>query len=103
MRFASIAEVKNRLSVYLAQARKKGEPIVVTHHGKPYALIQPISERDLEQPPTPAKRATAVIRRLEAAGVLRPASRTSLMPPWAPRRIRGAPLSATVSAERSSA
>lgn len=48
MRFASVAEVKNQLSLYLARARKKGEPIVVTHHGKPYALIQPISERDLE-------------------------------------------------------
>jgi len=48
MRFASVAEVRNQLSVYLARARKKGEPIVVTRHGEPYALIQPISERDLE-------------------------------------------------------
>ncbi len=48
MRFASVAEVKNQLSWYLAQSRKRKEPIVVTHHGKPYALIQPISERDLE-------------------------------------------------------
>lgn len=49
MRFASVAEVKNQLSAYLAQARKEKRPIVVTHHGKPYALIQPISERDLEE------------------------------------------------------
>ncbi len=49
MRFASVAEVKNQLSVFLAQAQKRKEPIVVTHHGKPYALIQPISERDLER------------------------------------------------------
>jgi prevent-host-death family protein len=48
VRFASVADLKNGLSVYLARARKKKEPIVVTHHGKPYALIQPISERDLE-------------------------------------------------------
>ena len=48
MRFASVADLKDRLSVYLATAKKKNEPIVVTHHGKPYALIQPISERDLE-------------------------------------------------------
>ncbi len=48
MKFVSVAEVKNRLTVYLAQARKKKEPIIVTHHGKPYALIQPISEEDLE-------------------------------------------------------
>ena len=39
MRFASIAEVKNQLSQYLAQAKKNSEPIVVTHHGRPYALI----------------------------------------------------------------
>ena len=48
MKFVSVAEVKNRLTVYLAQARKKREPIIVTHHGKPYALIQPISDKDLE-------------------------------------------------------
>ncbi len=49
MRFASVAEVKNGLSEYLARARKTNEPVVVTHHGKPYALIQPISEEDLEE------------------------------------------------------
>lgn len=48
MRFASVADVKNQLSKYLARAKKRNEPIIVTHHGKPYALIQPISERDLE-------------------------------------------------------
>ena len=49
MRFASVAEVKNGLSAYLARARKRNEPIVVTHHGKPYALIQPLAEGDLEE------------------------------------------------------
>ena len=49
MRFASVAEVKNQLSEYLARSRKRKEPIVVTHHGKPYALIQPLSEGDLEE------------------------------------------------------
>jgi len=49
MRFASVAEVKNQLSRYLTRARKNGEPIVVTHHGKPYALIQPLTEADLEE------------------------------------------------------
>ncbi len=49
MRFASVAEVKDRLSEYLARARKTREPIVVTHHGKPYALIQPLEEADLEE------------------------------------------------------
>lgn len=49
MRFASVAEVRNRFSTYLARARRAKEPIIVTHHGRPYALIQPISERDLEE------------------------------------------------------
>jgi len=48
MRFASVAEIKDGLSEYLARARKKNEPIVVTHHGKPYALIQPLYQADLE-------------------------------------------------------
>jgi prevent-host-death family protein len=48
MRFVSVAEVKDQLSAYLARARKKRERIVVTHHGKPYALILPITEVDLE-------------------------------------------------------
>ena len=48
MKFASVAEVKNRLTQFLTEAKKSKESIVVTHHGKPYALIQPITERDLE-------------------------------------------------------
>lgn len=49
MRFASVAEVRDRLSEYLSRARRKKEPIMITHHGKPYALIQPISSRDVEE------------------------------------------------------
>lgn len=30
------------------QGAEKKEPIAVTRHGKPYALIEPISEQDLE-------------------------------------------------------
>ncbi len=47
MRFASVAEVRSQLSAYLARARRTRQAIVVTHHGKPYALIQPLSEHDL--------------------------------------------------------
>lgn len=49
MRFASVAEVKNRLSEYLKEAKDKSEMIIVTYYGKPYALIHPISEKDLEE------------------------------------------------------
>jgi len=49
MKFASIAELKDQLSEYLVRARKKKEPILVTRHGKPYALIQRLDEGDLEE------------------------------------------------------
>jgi prevent-host-death family protein len=48
MRLVSVTEVKNGLCAYLEWARKRKEPLVVTRHGKPYALIQPITEQDLE-------------------------------------------------------
>lgn len=40
MRFASVAEVRNKFSEYLSIAHQAGEPIVVTHHGKPYAFYR---------------------------------------------------------------
>ena len=49
MRFASVAEVMNDLFEYLARAQRNEEPIVVTRDGKPYAIIQPITEQDLER------------------------------------------------------
>jgi prevent-host-death family protein len=49
MRFASVAEIKDGLSRYLARAKKRNEPIVVTHHGRPHALIQPLDASDLEE------------------------------------------------------
>jgi hypothetical protein len=49
MRFASVAAIKDGLSQDLARAKKKNEPIVVIQHGRPYALIQPLEESDLEE------------------------------------------------------
>jgi prevent-host-death family protein len=49
VRFATVAELKNQLSRYLRLARRNGEPIVVTLHGKPYALIQALEADDLEE------------------------------------------------------
>jgi prevent-host-death family protein len=49
VRFATVAELKNQLSRYLRRARREGEPIVVTLHGRPYALIQALEEEDLEE------------------------------------------------------
>lgn len=49
VRFATVAELKNGLSRYLRRARREREPIVVTLHGRPYALVQPLEEKDLEE------------------------------------------------------
>ena len=49
MRFASVAEIKETLTKHLARAKRRNEPIVITHHGKPYALVQPVEERDLAE------------------------------------------------------
>lgn len=48
MKFATVAETRNGLSKYLEQARRKHEAILITKHGKPYALIQPVDEDDME-------------------------------------------------------
>lgn len=48
MRFASVAEVRDALSEFLAWARKEGEPVIITHHGKPYAILQSLGEEDLD-------------------------------------------------------
>ena len=49
MRIASVANVKNHLSAYLTRARRRGEPILITRHGRPYAMIQSVSESDLDE------------------------------------------------------
>ncbi len=85
-----LREANQRFSKAI-KAVKTGEDVVLTERGKPIAVIRSLPG---------AKKAIATIRRLEAAGVLRPASRTSPMPSWKPRPIRGAPLSETVAQER---
>ncbi|MGH9425233.1 MAG: hypothetical protein ACRD2L_02885, partial [Terriglobia bacterium] len=49
--------------------------------------------------PGSKKEATA-IHRLEAAGLLRPAAKAQPLPPWAPRPLKGVPLSKTLREER---
>ena len=44
MKIAPLAEVKDRLSAYIAAARESA--IVVTRNGKPVALLTPILEED---------------------------------------------------------
>lgn len=75
------------------KAVKAGKEVVLTERGKPIAVIKPIpSEENTE----------AAIQRLEAEGLLRSALTRGPMPrpAWKPIRLRGKPISQTVSEER---
>ncbi len=73
------------------KAVRAGREVILTDRGTPIAVIRPL--------PAPSRGETA-IRRLEAAGLFRPAPKSTLLPAWKPRRIKGAPLSATLREER---
>lgn len=60
-RVASTAELKARLSHYLRMVRR-GDRVVVTHHGRPIAALEPVG------PEGPDERASALVR----AGLARP-------------------------------
>jgi prevent-host-death family protein len=73
------------------KAVKAGQEVVLTERGKPIATIKPLKV---------LQNGDAVVRRLEAAGLLRPAQKTSPVPSWSPRPLKGVPLSRTLRAER---
>ena len=73
------------------QAVKQGKEVVLTERGRAIAVIKPIEARQDD---------SAVIHRLEAEGVLRPAGKRGPMPDIKPIAIKGKPLSATVIEDR---
>jgi prevent-host-death family protein len=73
------------------KAVKAGQEVVLTERGKPIATIKPLKVM---------QNSDAVVRRLEAAGLLRPAQKTSPVPVWSPRPLKGGPLSRTLREER---
>jgi prevent-host-death family protein len=85
-----LREANQRFSS-LIRAVRAGREVVLTDRGKPVAILKPV--RDDEH-------VEAVLRRLEATGLVRVPDRYSPLPPWKPRRIRGAPLSTTLREER---
>jgi prevent-host-death family protein len=70
---------------------KAGEEVILTERGKPIAVLKPLAK---------LRKSDAVIRQLEAAGLLRTAVKHTSLPGWTPRRIKGAPLSQTIRGER---
>lgn len=70
------------------RAVKAGKEVILTERGKPIAVIKPLPEPDDTE---------AALDRLVAAGLVRRATKRGPMPPRKPRRIRGEPLSKTIS------
>jgi len=75
------------------KAVKAGKEVVLTERGKPIAVIKPLEAKEDQE---------TIIRRLEAEGILRPALKRGPMPAptWKRVRIKGKPLSQTISEER---
>ena len=75
------------------KAVKAGKEVVLTERGKPIAVIKPIE---------PEETIEAKVQRLETEGLLRPALERGPMqtPSWKPIRIKGKPLSQTITEER---
>jgi len=73
------------------KAVKAGHEVILTERGRPIAVIKPLPVAgDVE----------ATLRRLEATGLLRRATKPGPMPRFRPRRIKGPPLSRTLREER---
>ncbi|MGQ0809869.1 MAG: type II toxin-antitoxin system Phd/YefM family antitoxin [Nitrospiraceae bacterium] len=85
-----LREANQRFSK-VVKAVKGGEHVLLTERGKPLAVIKSVVGS--------AKEATA-IHRLETAGLLRPAAKVQPLPSWAPRPLKGVPLSKTIREER---
>ncbi len=75
------------------KAVKAGQEVILTERGKPIAVIKPLQQEETLD---------AMIRRLEAEGILRPALKRGPMPrpTWKPIRVKGKPMSQTISEER---
>ncbi|MCA9473107.1 MAG: type II toxin-antitoxin system prevent-host-death family antitoxin [Nitrospirales bacterium] len=73
------------------KAVKSGQEVVLTERGKPIATIKPLNAHQQRD---------SVMRRLEEAGLLISAPKTSPLPAWTPRPINGMSMSKTLREER---
>ena len=74
----------------LMKAVRRGAEVVLTDRGRPVARLTRIE----------AQAETELLRRLEAEGRLRRATKAGPLPAWKPLKISGAPLADAVAAER---
>ena len=75
----------------LIKAVRGGKEVLLTERGRPLAVVKPIRGGNETE---------SIVQRLETSGLLRPASKRRVLPPWGPRSVRGAPVSQTVREER---
>jgi prevent-host-death family protein len=87
-----LREANQRFSKAI-KAVKAGKEVILTDRGKPIAVIKPLEKQD---------KLEATLRRLEAEGLLwRGPKSGKPMPAWrSPVRIKGKPISQTISEER---
>jgi prevent-host-death family protein len=85
-----LREANQRFSTMI-KAVRRGEEVLLTERGKPFARLVPVREpEDFD----------AVIKRLEAEGFLHPATKPGPMPYFRPIRIRGPSIVQTLREER---
>jgi prevent-host-death family protein len=75
----------------IVKAVRRGEEVLLTDRGRPIARITPLPPMDKQE---------AAIQRMIAQGLLRRVEKRGPMPPFKPIRIRGGPISKTISEER---
>jgi prevent-host-death family protein len=92
MRTVGSRELKNRLGRYLGLVRK-GEALVLTDRGRPFARIVPLDPSQEEKPSL-----EQILAKLEAEGNLRRGS--GKFRPFKPVRVKGKPLSKTILEDR---
>jgi prevent-host-death family protein len=90
MKRVGLREANQRFSE-LVKLLRAGQSALLTHRGKPLAVVRPLPE---------SADAEAAIRRLEALGLLRSAVKHCVLPRWTARRLRGVPISQTVRDDR---
>ncbi len=73
------------------KAVKAGEEVILTERGKPIAVIRPLGRATGDE---------AALRRLEAAGLLRRATKPGPMVPFRPVRIKGESTTDTLRRDR---
>jgi prevent-host-death family protein len=86
----------NRHFSRLMKAVRNGTEVVLTERGRPVAKLVPMSEPDDAE----SNAVERAVRRLEAQGILRAATKRGRLPRWSPRKIVGGSLAQTIKAER---